>query len=253
MKLSYRTNETARAIASVWGKPLNQAPCFYVKAASGGGAEEILLYDYIGWPFNDAGEVVRAIAGMRGKKITVRINSPGGDIFDAFAIFNALQSHKSKVATRVESLAASAASIILLAGKEVQAYQNAMVMIHEPWIMATGNQHELRDMANILDKISDDMLDIYNEHSNVWRSDLRAMMKAETWLTAKEAKGKGFVDTLVDGKGVEALFDLSVYAHAPAPSTSPAADRMSEAIGKLQVGISLMEGIETLQGSKTFN
>lgn len=215
MKLPYRTETIARAVSGIYNKPLESFDWFEVKAETDNEAE-LLVYDYIGWPFNDAGEVVRAIADLKGKEITVRVNSPGGDVFDSMAIYNAMTGHDAKVTTRAEALAASAASIILLAGKEVQAYQNAMLMIHDPWMMVAGNRFDLREAADILDKISGNMVDIYSEQSNVGKKDMREMMKAETWLTAKEAKEKGFVSTILDRKGKpKAAFDLSMFANVP--------------------------------------
>lgn len=214
MKLKYRNQRNAEATARYWNKPLDKSDWYKIEALSEDNTE-VLIYDVIGWPFNDAGEIIRAMARIDTKTVTVRINSPGGDVFDAMAIFNALQSHKSKVITRVESLAASAASFIALAGKEVQAYQNAMFMIHDPWVLAAGNQYDLREIADILEKISGNMVDIYSQNSNVGKKEIRDMLQAETWFTAKEAKEKGFIDTIIDGKAAKAQFDLSMFAHVP--------------------------------------
>ena len=215
MKLAYRTEVTAKAISGIYKKPLEPFDWYKIKSQTDD-ESELLIYDYIGWPFNDAGEVVRAISDMRGKNITVRINSPGGDVFDAMAIYNAMTGHDAKVTTRAEAIAASAASIILLAGKEVQSYQNAMMMIHDPCMLVVGNRFDLREAADILDKISGNMVDIYSEQSSVGKKEIRDMLKAETWLTAKEAKEKGFVDTILDRKGkAKAAFDLSMFANVP--------------------------------------
>jgi ATP-dependent Clp endopeptidase proteolytic subunit ClpP len=214
MNLKYRNKHGAEATARYWGKALDRRDWYKVEALSDDEAE-ILIYDVIGWPFNDAGDLVRALAEMKQKSITVRINSPGGDVFDAMAIFNALQSHKSKIVTRIEALAASSASFIALAGKEVQAYSNAMIMVHNSWIYTAGNQYDLREMADILDKIDGNMIDIYASNTSVGKREIKEMMKAETWFTAKEAKEKGFIDTIIDGKAAKAEFDLSMYANAP--------------------------------------
>jgi ATP-dependent Clp protease, protease subunit len=214
MNLKYRNQRNAEATARYWNKPIDKADWYKIEALSED-STEVMIYDVIGWPFNDAGEIIRALAGINTKTVTVRINSPGGDVFDAMAIFNALQSHKSKIITRIESLAASAASFIALAGKEVQAYQNAMVMIHDPWVLAAGNQYDLREIADILEKISGNMVDIYSQNSSVGKKEIREMLKAETWFTAKEAREKGFVDTIIDGKAAKAQFDLSMFAHVP--------------------------------------
>lgn len=212
--MNYRNQKNAEATAKYWNKPLDRADWYKIEALSEDNTE-IMIYDVIGWPFNDAGEIIRALSGINTKTVTVRINSPGGDVFDAIAIFNALQSHKSKIITKIESLAASAASFIALAGKEVQAYQNAMFMIHDPWVLAAGNQYDLREIADILEKISGNMVDIYSQNSNIGKKEIRDMLKAETWFTAKEAKEKGFIDAIIDGKAAKAQFDLSMFAHVP--------------------------------------
>ena len=115
MNFKYRNQRNAEATARYWNKPLDKVAWYKIEALSGDNTE-VMIYDVIGWPFNDAGEIIRALTGINSKTVTVRINSPGGDVFDAMAIFNALQSHKSRVITRVESLAASAASFLALAG-----------------------------------------------------------------------------------------------------------------------------------------
>jgi ATP-dependent Clp protease, protease subunit len=213
MTLSYRNTKNAQALAAYWGKPLDRADWWKVEAQTDDAAE-ILIYDVIGWPFNDAAELVRTLASLKGKAVTARINSPGGDVFDAVAIFNAITAH-GNVTTRNESLAGSAASFLFTAGKKRQAYKNSMLMIHEPFVLAAGNQFELREIADVLGQVSENMVDMYADTSNVGKRELRDMMKAETWLNAKDAQEKGFVDTIVDGKAVKAAFDLSMYAHVP--------------------------------------
>jgi len=250
MKLVYRNQKNAEATARFWGKPLDKPDWYRIEAISDDEAE-IILYDVIGWPFNDAAELVRTLAEMKQGRITVRINSPGGDVFDAMAIFNALQSHKSKIITRIESLAASSASFIALAGKEVQAYQNAMIMIHEPWVYVGGNQYDMRDVADILEKISGNMVDIYAANTSVGKREIRDMMKAETWLTAKEAKEKGFVDTIIDAKAAKAAFDLSMFVHVPEgfqASHEPTEREKEKALR--DVGLSLKEAQAFLAGRR---
>jgi ATP-dependent Clp endopeptidase proteolytic subunit ClpP len=215
MNLKYRNHKNADSVAKFWGKPLDKPDWYKIENRSDDEAE-ILIYDIIGWPYNDASEFVRNLNGINAKTITVRINSPGGDVFDGTAIFNALANHKAKIITRVEGLAASMGSVLAMAGKEVQAYSNTMMMIHDPWVLAAGNQYDLRDIADLLEKIGENLLAIYTGKTKSGKKDMAAMMKAETWMTAKEAKEKGFVDTILEsGKGLKAQFDLSVYANVP--------------------------------------
>jgi len=223
-QFKYRSEKNAEAISRIWGKSLDKPDWYSIKApvsprAAEAGREdetEIIVYDVIGWPFIDADAFVRDLANIKTNKITVRINSPGGDVFDGLAIFNALSGHKAKITTRIEGLASSISSILALAGDEKQAYKSAMYMIHDPWVLAIGNQYDLRETADILEKIGKNLIDIYADNSNVGKRDLKQMMQDETWFTAKEAQDRGFIDTVLDaGEPVKAKFDLSVFAKVP--------------------------------------
>jgi ATP-dependent protease ClpP protease subunit len=215
VKLNYRSEKTAELVARYWGKSLEKPDWYRIEAKEDDNNAEIIIYDVIGWPFNDVFDLIRSLGGIKAKNITVRINSPGGDVFDGVAIFNALKEHDSRVTTRIEGLAASIASIIALGGDEVQAHKSAMYMIHDPWVMAAGNQYDLREIADILQKIGGNMLDIYYDKSNIGKRDLKQMMKDETWFTAKEAKDRGLVDTVLEAGAAKAKFDLSIFANVP--------------------------------------
>ncbi len=215
MNLSYRNQKNAEAVSRFWGKPLDR-PEWYKIEASANDQAEILVYDVIGWPYNDAGDLVRYVNSLGDKDILVRLNTPGGDVFDGMAIFNSLANHKGKVTIRIEALAASMGSVLAMAGKEIQAYSNTMMMIHDPWTYMAGNQYELREMADLLEKISGNMLDVYAGRSKIGKREMKEIMKAETWYTAKEAKEKGFINTILEtGKAAKAQFDLTMYTNAP--------------------------------------
>lgn len=215
MTFGYRNQKNAEAVSRFWGKPLDR-PEWYKIEASANDQAEILVYDVIGWPYNDAGDLVRYVNSLGDKDILVRLNTPGGDVFDGMAIFNALANHKGKVTIRIEALAASMGSVLAMAGKEIQAYSNTMMMIHDPWIYTAGNQYELREMADLLEKISGNMLDVYAGRSKIGKREMKEIMKAETWYTAKEAKEKGFINTILEtGKAAKAQFDLTMYTNAP--------------------------------------
>lgn len=213
MKYAYRTQANAQAIAAIYNKSLDKPEWFKVIAASEDATAEILLFDYIGWPYNDPRDLIQALSGMG--DVTVRINSPGGDVFDGAAIYNAFTSHKGVVTTRIEGLAASMASVIAMAGKKVQAYDNTMFMIHNSSTFAWGNQYELRDTADLLEKVDVTITDAYQKKTKLGKKEIVQMMKDTTWMSAKEAKDKGFVDMIVDGKSVKADFNLSIFANLP--------------------------------------
>lgn len=210
--MKYRNSKNADAAARYWGKSLDRPDWYNIDASTD--TAEIIIYDVIGWPYNDSSELVRSLAEMGDKNVTVKINSPGGDVFDGIAIFNALREHKGRVTTQIDSLAASIASVIALAGDDVTAHKNSMFMIHEPWTIAAGNQHDFTEIADVLGKISGNLLEIYSSKAGGKR-ELKDMMRAETWFTATEAQKRGFIDRVIDKQAAKASFDLSMYASAP--------------------------------------
>lgn len=184
---------------------------------------EVLIYGVIGdwWDGLDAESVIKAIDGLgEVDALTVRINSPGGIVTEGMAIFNYLRQHQAQVTVKIDALAASMASVIMLAGDRIVMPRNAMVMIHNPWNIALGDSRELRKTADVLDKYRAQILAIYAGRSGREIEELSAMMDEETWLDADEALALGFVDQAVDPlepERIEALasFDLSVFGNVP--------------------------------------
>jgi len=214
MKFAYRTEHNAKAIAAFWGRPIEGKAPYEIKATSPD-QTELFITDVLGWPFNDINAMVRDLSTIKTKDILVRLNSPGGDPIDTFSLYHAFKNHPSNVVFRIEALAASAASFLPLSANEVQSYPSSLYMIHNSWVMAIGNRFDLQDTADILEKIDTNMQDIYTAKTKIGKKEMADMMKAETWFTAKEAKAKGFIDTILDGKPVKAEFDLSIFANVP--------------------------------------
>lgn len=127
-------------------------------------------------------------------EITVRVNSPGGDVFDGIAIYNRLKQHKAKIIVHIDGLAASIASIIALAGDEVHMGEGALFMIHLPWTGVLGNRNDLENTINRLMDVEEQLVGIYAKKTGLDRQEIRAMLEAETWLDADQAMEKGFVD-----------------------------------------------------------
>lgn len=155
-------------------------------------------------------------------EINVRINSPGGNFWDGLAIHNVLKHHAAKVSVRVDALAASAASIIAMAGDTITMGDGAFLMIHKASMLAAGTAENLRDGAELLDRVDAEMADIYAARTGVPRDDVTAMMTAETWLDADEAVDLGFADDRGDQR-LAASADLSLLArfqHVPAQVTA---------------------------------
>ena len=127
------------------------------------------------------------------------INSSGGEVFAGQAIYNIIKRHKARVITYIDGLAASIASVIALAGDEVNISKNAMMMIHNPWTWGGfGDAKSLRKKADTLDQIRESILVTYSEKTGLTNDDIIAMMDVETWFTADEAKNKGFVDNITN-------------------------------------------------------
>jgi ATP-dependent Clp protease protease subunit len=178
----------------------------------------VYLYDEISWFGVDAGQFVKDLNDIKAKTIHLRFNSPGGSVFDGTAIFNAIKQHKSKTVSHIDGLAASIASVIALASDEVRMAENAFLMIHDPWSIVIGNADTMREEAELLDKVGKTIAKTYMDKSGKDEKEIKAMMNAETWLTAEEAKEAGFVDIIEenDEKAKATLFDLSVFANVPA-------------------------------------
>ncbi len=169
-----------------------------VKAQAQGRAE-ILVYGPISEGFFEetgtARKVDQELAALgEVTDITVRINSPGGNLFEGVAVFNMLKRHPAQVHTQVDGLAASAASLIAMAGDMITMGQGAMMMVHDPHTLAVGNAEAMRETADMLDKVADSMASAYAERTGKSEEEARAIMRAETWMTASEAVEMGFAD-----------------------------------------------------------
>ena len=165
----------------------------------------------------DAKQFVKDLAGVTAKSIRLRMNSPGGNVFDGIAIYNALKNHPATVNVEVDGLAASIASIIAMAGDSIHMAKNAFLMIHNAWALAIGDSEEMRKMADVLDKIDTTMMRTYAERTGATQRDIRQMMTDETWMTADEAKEMGFCDTVGDPVEVAASFDWSKFDYKRVP------------------------------------
>lgn len=195
-----------------------------IVGADTAGEVEILLYDEIGFWGIQAKDFVTELQAIQAETIHLRINSPGGDVFDGLAMFNALREHPAQIITHIDGLAASMASVIALAGNEVRMAENAFFMVHHPWAFTLGNASEHRKRAELLDKLAGSLIGTYVSASGADKAQVTAWMDEETWFTAEEAQEAGFADAIEDGAAVEASFDLSLYQHAPAALVSrPAA------------------------------
>lgn len=192
-----------------------QTPRWYDVRAQADDTTEILIYDAID-PFGvSASDFVRDLQGIDTPNITVRINSPGGLVFDGIAIYNALRQHPADVHVRVDGIAGSIASVIAMAGDTVTMLDATQMMIHDAIGLTFGPADEMREMADLLEQQSDIIAGIYARRADRPASEFRALMRASTWLTAEEAVDLGLADEVEDGEAIAAEFDLSLFDRVP--------------------------------------
>jgi ATP-dependent protease ClpP protease subunit len=174
-----------------------------IRAATSPGDNVITIYDIIGedWWTGEGVTVNRIDAALRkigqNTAVEVHINSPGGDVFEGIAIFNRLREHGAKVTVKVMGLAASAASIIAMAGDEVLIGSSSFLMIHDCWVVAIGNRHDMAETAAFLEPFDAALADVYAKRSGQSVADCAAWMDAEKWINGSEAIRLGFADGLL--------------------------------------------------------
>jgi ATP-dependent Clp protease protease subunit len=183
---------------------------------------EIWIYESIGegwfWEGLTAKQFAKDITALGDvSKITVRLNSAGGNMFDGVAIYNILKQHKARVVVKIDGLAASIASVIAMAGNEIEIGINAMMMIHQAWGQVVGKAAEMRTAADALDKINEAIASSYLTRSKMGREKITELMEAETWINAEEAIGYGLADKTMESVPVVANFDLSKFNYRNIP------------------------------------
>lgn len=177
-------------------------------AGDDGDEAEMLMYAPVGGWFGIwAEDVVAELKQITAPNLRVRVNSPGGSVFEGIAIANALRAHPATVTVQVDSLAASIASVIAMAGDRVVMMPGSQIMVHDASAVTYGNAAEMRELADLLDKQSDNIADQYAARAGGTRDDWRAVMRDETWYLADEAVEQGLADEVLA---------------APAPEEEPA-------------------------------
>ena len=180
------------------------------------GAAEVLIYDEIGaYGVSAKGFLAELGALPDDTAIDLRLNSPGGSVFDAVAIHNALGRHAGSVTVWIDGIAASAASYVAMAGDAIVMPENAFLMIHDPSGLVMGTAADMRDMAGTLDKIAAGMLRGYAARSGKTEDEIAALMAAETWFSAAEALDAGLATQLAEPVRIAASFDIARFRNAP--------------------------------------
>jgi ATP-dependent Clp protease protease subunit len=188
---------------------------WYDFRAQANGAE-IVIYDEIGAfgiPAKAFLDELKALGPVA--ELTVRINSPGGSVFDGVAIYNALKRHEAAITVWIDGIAASIASMIAVAGDEVVMPENAMLMLHDPSGLVMGTASDMRAMAEALDKMKAGMVAAYRDKSGRDNAEIEALMEAETWLSGQEAVDLGLADRVEKPVRMAAHFDLSRFRNPP--------------------------------------
>lgn len=193
-------------------------------------AAEIFLYGSIGESFFEESIDAKSVIDLLSEAgemtdIKVRINSPGGSVWDGFSIYNALKSHRGKVSVQVDGLAASIASVIAMAADpgKLTMGEGAMMMIHDPWQLVMGDANDLRRAADVLDKVGDGLVKAYMDRTGLPEADIRQLMADETYFTVAEAIELGLVDGSFKQEKIAACADSAIFAHFkkfPKPAAS---------------------------------
>ena len=188
---------------------------WYAIRARGTGAE-VAIYDEIGaYGVSAKGFLAELGALPEGTPVDLRLNSPGGSVFDAVAIHNALKRHEGTVTVWIDGIAASAASYVAMAGDEIVMPENAFLMIHDPAGLVMGTAEDMRAMAEALDKVKGSLVSGYAAKSGRTPEEVSALMAAETWFDASDAVAQGFADRLIEPVRIAANFDIGRFRNAP--------------------------------------
>lgn len=190
-------------------------------------ANEVYIYDEIGGFGVSSGDFLNELRGLEGD-VKLHLNSPGGDVFDGLAIYQALRNHSGETTVVVDGVAASIASVIAMGADKVVMAPKATMMIHEGWTAAVGNSADMRKLADLLDKTSANIASVYADRTGQPADFWRDRMRDETWYNADEALEAGLIDEIEGKSKAPAKFDTSMYAHAgrdkaPAPVLKPSA------------------------------
>lgn len=174
----------------------------------------------------------REVAALDVDTINLRLNSPGGLVADGIAIYNSLRDHKASVNVTVDGWAASIASTIAMSGDTITMGRGSRMMIHNPRGGVIGEAKDMRDTAEVLDGLADDMAGIYADRAGGDPKDWRAVMAAERWYSAQEAVDAGLADQVAGSDDATGLkrFDLAAYAWYRGESTAPSTRNRSRLV-----------------------
>ena len=179
-----------------------------VRAAGEDNETTISIYETIGHdPWTGGGMTAKRVGGMLrsigDKDIVINVNSPGGDLFEGIAIYNLLRAHKGNVTVRVMALAASAASVISMAGDRIEIGRSAFFMVHNCWVLAMGNRHDLAELSAWLEPFDAAMVDVYAARTGLDAKKVAKLLDDETWIGGGAAVDQGFADDFLPADQVK--------------------------------------------------
>lgn len=193
--------------ASAGQTPITDSSWYSIKAGANQSAE-IWIYDEIGgWGISarQFASELKSLGDIR--HITLRIHSPGGDVFEGMAIYNLLSQHPAQITVKIDGLAASMGSVIAMVGDDVQIPENAMIMVHKPWGIQGGDAEDMRRYAELLDKVEGTLISAYTKKTGKSAEEIASLLETETWMGGAEAVEAGFADTLLSPLEAAACFN----------------------------------------------
>lgn len=223
---------------------------WYNLKADAGKTPVLSIFDDIGAYGVSAKSFLNDLRTVTTDEVDVEINSPGGDVFAGLAIYNGLRASGKKINVKVLGLAASAASLVAMAGDTIEMPENAFMMIHNPWGFAMGGADEMRNTADVLDKIGTGLVSTYAKRTGKTDQEIAALLDAETWMTAQEAVDAGFATSVTPALAVKASYSedrlpenvrLAFKAQAPTTDDSAPAEAPAPVFGE-----TLAEQVQTI-------
>lgn len=216
----FRQPSNLAALRRAWraaqdGDVSRETPCFRVTNATDDVAKLYVFGMIGGWDL-DAGEFVQAVHAIAAPKIDMHMNTVGGFVYDAMAMYEAVLGHPAEVTTRIDGLAASAGSYLALAGDKVKIARGGRMMIHDAQMIGIGSPADLREAADLGDEVSNDIASIYADRAGGKQADWRAAMTATTWYSSQQAVDAGLADEVAGGEGNTAADNRSQLIRARA-------------------------------------
>lgn len=229
---------------------------WYNLKADAGKTPVLSIFDDIGAYGVSAKNFLNDLRSVTGDEVAVEINSPGGDFFAGLAIYNGLRASGKKITVKVLGLAASAASLVAMAGDTIEMAENSFFMMHKTLTYLFANADDMRETAEVLDKFDAGLVSIYAKRTGKSAEEISALLETETWMSAQEAFDAGFATAVIPALAIKASFDecrlpenvrLAFKAQAPAEDTGATGETLKAVEAPAPVfGETLAEQVQTI-------